>query len=32
LPANRYMFTDIYVQEIAHRRATRRRNIKGFEG
>jgi NAD(P)-dependent dehydrogenase (short-subunit alcohol dehydrogenase family) len=30
--ANRYMFTDIYVQEIAHRRATRRRNIKGFEG
>ena len=29
--ANRYMFTDIYVQEIAHRRATRRRTIKGFD-
>jgi NAD(P)-dependent dehydrogenase (short-subunit alcohol dehydrogenase family) len=30
--AHGFMFTDIYVQEIAHRRATRRRNIKGFEG
>ena len=30
--AGRYFFTDIFVQEIAHRRATRKRNIKGFEG
>jgi NAD(P)-dependent dehydrogenase (short-subunit alcohol dehydrogenase family) len=29
--ANRYMFTDMYVQEIAHRRATRKRTIKGFD-
>jgi NAD(P)-dependent dehydrogenase (short-subunit alcohol dehydrogenase family) len=28
--AGRYYFTDIFVQEIAHRRATRKRNIKGF--
>jgi NAD(P)-dependent dehydrogenase (short-subunit alcohol dehydrogenase family) len=28
----RYYFTDIFVQEIAHRRATRKRSIKGFEG
>ena len=30
--AGRYYFTDIFVQEIAHRRATRKRSIKGFEG
>jgi hypothetical protein len=30
--ANRYLFTDVFVQEIAHRRATRRRNIRGFGG
>ena len=30
--AGRYYFTDIFVQEIAHRRATRRRSIKGYEG
>jgi NAD(P)-dependent dehydrogenase (short-subunit alcohol dehydrogenase family) len=28
--ANRYLFTDVFVQEIAHRRATRKRSIKGF--
>ncbi|MFO7324080.1 MAG: SDR family NAD(P)-dependent oxidoreductase [Pseudomonadota bacterium] len=30
--AGRYYFTDIFVQEIRHRRATRKRSIKGFEG
>lgn len=30
--AGRYYFTDIFVQEIAHRQATRKRSIKGFEG
>ena len=30
--AGRYYFTDIFVQEIAHRRATRKRSIRGFEG
>ena len=28
--AGRYYFTDIFVQEIKHRRATRDRDIKGF--
>jgi NAD(P)-dependent dehydrogenase (short-subunit alcohol dehydrogenase family) len=30
--SGRYYFTDIFVQEIAHRRATRKRSIKGYEG
>lgn len=30
--SGRYYFTDIFVQEIAHRRATTKRSIKGFEG
>jgi NAD(P)-dependent dehydrogenase (short-subunit alcohol dehydrogenase family) len=29
IAANRYLFTPIYAQEVAHRRATRRRDIKG---
>ncbi|MDR2214221.1 MAG: SDR family NAD(P)-dependent oxidoreductase [Nevskiaceae bacterium] len=28
--AGRYYFTDIFVQEIKHRRATKKRNIKGY--
>jgi len=28
--SGRYYFTDIFVQEVKHRRATRKRNIKGF--
>jgi NAD(P)-dependent dehydrogenase (short-subunit alcohol dehydrogenase family) len=28
--AHRYLFTPMYTQEVAHRRATRKRNIKGI--
>ena len=30
IKANRYMFTPIYAQEVAHRRATRKRAIQGI--
>jgi NAD(P)-dependent dehydrogenase (short-subunit alcohol dehydrogenase family) len=30
IAANRYLFTPIYAQEVAHRRATRKRDIKGI--
>jgi NAD(P)-dependent dehydrogenase (short-subunit alcohol dehydrogenase family) len=30
IDANRYMFTPMYAQEAAHRRATRKRNIPGI--
>jgi NAD(P)-dependent dehydrogenase (short-subunit alcohol dehydrogenase family) len=30
MQANRYFFTPMYVQEVHHRRATRRRNIAGI--
>ncbi|MEJ0100476.1 MAG: SDR family oxidoreductase [Pseudomonadota bacterium] len=29
IAANRYLFTPIYAQEVTHRRATRKRDIKG---
>jgi hypothetical protein len=29
-PADRYLRTPIYAQEVAHRRATRRRTIQGI--
>ena len=29
--SGRYYFTDVFVQEIHHRRATKKRSIKGFE-
>jgi hypothetical protein len=29
-PADRYLRTPIYAQEIAHRRATRNRNVTGI--
>jgi len=30
IDANRYLFTPMYAQEVAHRRATRKRNIPGI--
>ena len=30
IAANRYLFTPIYAQEVKHRRATRKRDIKGI--
>ncbi len=30
IDANRYLFTPMYTQEVAHRRATRKRDIKGI--
>ena len=30
IDAYRYLFTPVYTQEVAHRRATRKRDIKGI--